>query len=207
MAVADRANRVKRLVERPPRRLVDGLDVGVRAVLVLALLVSGTGFVVNPVWAIKRVQQAMGERYPCESGLCACSSAERCWTSWGCQTIEQKIAWAEHEGVAVPGSARARLALAARARGEAPACALCATGEPGAEAPGPEPGRPGVPIARGVGCGDGSIFLAFPSVLVMPGSPEAQRPMLRSPAALLGCGASVWRADRPSVPPPRGASA
>jgi len=42
------------------------------------------------------------ERYPCEHCGCGCRSAEQCWLHCGCFTIQQKIAWARRNGVAVP---------------------------------------------------------------------------------------------------------
>ena len=42
------------------------------------------------------------ERYPCEHCGCGCRSAERCWTHCSCFTYQQKVAWAQRNGLAVP---------------------------------------------------------------------------------------------------------
>lgn len=41
-------------------------------------------------------------RYPCENSACGCSSAEKCWRSCCCHTLEQKLAWAAKHQVVVP---------------------------------------------------------------------------------------------------------
>jgi hypothetical protein len=65
------------------------------------------------------------ERFPCEHCGCGCRSAERCWTQCSCSTYEEKVAWAQRNGVAVP-----EYAVAAAKRQAA------------------GPGRPGCPFAR-----------------------------------------------------------
>jgi hypothetical protein len=42
-------------------------------------------------------------RFPCEDSVCGCASAERCWKACCCSTLEEKVAWAQQNGVAVPG--------------------------------------------------------------------------------------------------------
>lgn len=42
------------------------------------------------------------ELFPCMSCGCGCSDAETCWRQCCCFNTEQKIAWAEEHGVAVP---------------------------------------------------------------------------------------------------------
>lgn len=72
-----------------------------------------------------------GERYPCKGGACGCSSARECWTVCRCQSLEQKVAWAVRERVAVPGYVDLRGVDFARiGEGEmGPGCPLCAAKE------------------------------------------------------------------------------
>ena len=65
---------------------------------------------------------AGAERYPCEHCGCGCQSAVQCWTQCSCFTFEEKVAWAQRNGIAVPEYAVAaaeREAVAPRK----PACA------------------------------------------------------------------------------------
>lgn len=42
------------------------------------------------------------ERYPCENCRCGCFSAEQCWMSCCCHTLEQRLAWAKANHVTPP---------------------------------------------------------------------------------------------------------
>lgn len=42
------------------------------------------------------------ERYPCESCACGCNSAEYCWRSCCCHTLEERITWAERHHLRPP---------------------------------------------------------------------------------------------------------
>ena len=48
-------------------------------------------------------------RYPCEDSACGCASAERCWKSCCCNTLEEKVAWANENGVMIPDCVRQQL--------------------------------------------------------------------------------------------------
>ena len=41
-------------------------------------------------------------RYPCENSACGCKSADQCWRSCCCHTLEEKLAWAAEHQVQVP---------------------------------------------------------------------------------------------------------
>ena len=41
-------------------------------------------------------------RYPCENSTCGCKSADGCWRSCCCHTLEEKLAWAAEHQVQVP---------------------------------------------------------------------------------------------------------
>ena len=52
-------------------------------------------------------------RFPCEDGPCGCGGPEQCWTVCRCTSLQEKLAWAEREGIQPPEIALAR----ARAEG------------------------------------------------------------------------------------------
>ncbi len=41
-------------------------------------------------------------RYPCENSACGCKSADQCWRSCCCHTLEEKLAWAAEHQIQVP---------------------------------------------------------------------------------------------------------
>jgi hypothetical protein len=44
------------------------------------------------------------ERFPCEASQCGCRTARQCWLSCCCHSsLEQRLAWARRERVALPG--------------------------------------------------------------------------------------------------------
>jgi hypothetical protein len=43
-----------------------------------------------------------GERFPCEGCACGCVSARHCWTSCCCHSLDERLAWAEANGIAIP---------------------------------------------------------------------------------------------------------
>jgi hypothetical protein len=45
-------------------------------------------------------------RYPCEDSACGCASANQCWKSCCCNTLEEKVAWANENGVVIPDFVR-----------------------------------------------------------------------------------------------------
>lgn len=65
------------------------------------------------------------ERYPCEDCGCGCRLAEQCWLHCGCFTIQQKIAWAQRNGVAVPEFIVAAAKREAAARRKPPCGGCC----------------------------------------------------------------------------------
>ncbi len=71
------------------------------------------------------VLPASAERYPCEGCACGCGSAEHCWTSCCCHTLEERVDWAIANNVAIPRSIAPRafaLVMARAAAAELPAC-------------------------------------------------------------------------------------
>lgn len=49
-----------------------------------------------------RVAKDRSTPFPCQDRPCGCASAERCWKSCCCFTNEQKVAWANKQGVKLP---------------------------------------------------------------------------------------------------------
>lgn len=45
---------------------------------------------------------ASDSAYPCQHGRCGCATADQCWRSCCCHTLEQRVAWAREHGVTPP---------------------------------------------------------------------------------------------------------
>jgi hypothetical protein len=52
--------------------------------------------------------------FPCEGGQCGCATAQQCWKSCCCHTLQERLAWARQHGVLPPKELEARHELAAR---------------------------------------------------------------------------------------------
>jgi len=50
-------------------------------------------------------RKSTAEAYPCMFSACGCMSAEQCWKSCCCTTLEQRLAWAAERGITLPGYA------------------------------------------------------------------------------------------------------
>jgi hypothetical protein len=105
------------------------LEAIVRVALALAVLIAGHGFV-------PRAASPSGERFPCESCGCGCSSAQECWTNCCCYTPSERLAWAAAHRVEPPAAIRDSLLAQVIAVGQvpspepkAPACS-CSESEP-----------------------------------------------------------------------------
>jgi hypothetical protein len=75
------------------------------ALCLLCLYIFGTFGIVLP----PPKNHAPSERYPCEFSPCGCLSASHCWEKCCCFTDEEKVKWAEENGVPVPEYLRDRL--------------------------------------------------------------------------------------------------
>jgi hypothetical protein len=90
-------------------------------VTLLAYLIATFGYPLWPVWHLKK-----GPTFPCQFRACGCLSAEECWAGdCCCFTLEEKIAWADARGVAVPAAARSKGAKAASSEEACTACCGC----------------------------------------------------------------------------------
>ena len=73
-----------------------------------------------PLPAPGRTKPTDGAAYPCQSFPCGCLSSEQCWAGdCCCFTLEQKVAWAEANGVEPPPHVRP-LVASRQARPSAP---------------------------------------------------------------------------------------
>ncbi|MCG8585309.1 MAG: hypothetical protein MI757_11410 [Pirellulales bacterium] len=55
------------------------------------------------------VSRDVSKPYPCMHCACSCASALQCWKSCCCFSDEEKLAWAEREGVTPPAFVRERV--------------------------------------------------------------------------------------------------
>ena len=68
---------------------------------------------------------AAEERFPCEGCACGCGTAEHCWTSCCCHTLEERVDWAIANNVALPKSVAQgayKLLMARAVAAQLPAC-------------------------------------------------------------------------------------
>lgn len=49
-----------------------------------------------------RAAKERGEPFPCQDSACGCRTAEQCWRSCQCLTLEQRLAWARARGITPP---------------------------------------------------------------------------------------------------------
>jgi hypothetical protein len=82
---------------------IGGQKRGLAGVALVCHLLTTFGFPV-PTPAHKK---AAGDPFPCQSSPCGCLTAEGCWQGdCCCLTIEQKLAWAEANGIEPPAHVR-----------------------------------------------------------------------------------------------------
>ncbi|MFQ3651974.1 MAG: hypothetical protein SNJ75_16755 [Gemmataceae bacterium] len=87
------------------RWLVLDLRSWLGGVTLLTYLLTTFGY---PVLAC-RYSKPTGPAFPCQFRPCGCLTAEECWAGdCCCFTLQEKIAWADARGVAVPAAARAK---------------------------------------------------------------------------------------------------
>lgn len=49
-----------------------------------------------------RAAKDRSEPFPCQDSACGCRTAEQCWRSCQCLTLEQRLAWAHGRGITPP---------------------------------------------------------------------------------------------------------
>lgn len=68
------------------------------AVILLGYVASNSGVAIPvPVRQVKS-----GEQFPCANSPCGCNTAEQCWRSCCCHTLQERIAWARARGIQPP---------------------------------------------------------------------------------------------------------
>jgi hypothetical protein len=88
-------------LRRHPRLLT-----GASLLLLAAYVVAAFGVLPSPRVVLGWFGRVSGERYPCESCGCGCSSATECWTNCCCHTEHERLVWAITNGVMPPASVR-----------------------------------------------------------------------------------------------------
>lgn len=78
-----------------------------------ALLMSGIPLPVSFV-AVAEVEKDRSRPFPCMDRKCGCRTADQCWRSCCCHTVEERVAWAHANGVEVPAFVQAELAAEPR---------------------------------------------------------------------------------------------
>ncbi len=63
-----------------------------------------------PEFAQGTSSASSAKAYPCQHGRCGCSSAEQCWRSCCCTTLEERLAWARKNHVTPPAFVLEQLA-------------------------------------------------------------------------------------------------
>ena len=91
------------------RAFLRGLLVGVCVVAHLAVTI---GFPLPEAVAI----DPKSKPFPCQHHRCGCRSAEQCWRDCCCMSMEEKLAWAEKNGVTPPDYVAAAVRKAAADR-------------------------------------------------------------------------------------------
>ncbi len=98
-------------------------------ILISHLLVT-FGFPVPALHA--RKAKDTGQTFPCQDHPCGCITAEECWKGdCSCSTLEQKLAWAEANGIEPPSHVRPLVASRrARASSMPGSTGCCSEAEP-----------------------------------------------------------------------------
>lgn len=176
------------------------------AVLTLAgHLLAVLGFPL-PVSASNRLKDT-SQPYPCQDRPCGCASADECWQGdCCCFTLEEKLAWADANGVEPPGHVRP-LVESRKGRPVArPGPACCSESEGGHRTVSPNP-----PVIRWVsgffaqkchGTGPAGLFQLEPSTAPLRPAhrPAAPRVVGIIPDRLTS---PPTASQRPPIPPPR----
>jgi hypothetical protein len=205
---------------RVRRRNTFGRPLGHRLVAGLTLaayLAAAVGF---PLPARARIKA--GQPFPCQNNPCGCQSAEQCWRSCCCYTVEERWAWARANHVEPPAYAAkpsgdgwrtVRLRDHACCAAHHSGCACCAGGK-GAPTcchkkpkAAPDLSRTGVRMVLGLTsqkC-QGSANLWVSTGAVLPVAPPLACQPFLTPQGWLAS-ANVHRVDAlapPPDPPPR----
>ena len=106
---------------RRPRRIPDARRAGVILLTLFGHAMSAFGF---PMPASGAAEIA----YPCQDHACGCLTSDLCWRGdCCCFTLEQKLAWAEANGVEPPPHVRPMVAARAKIAPKRSCCSEAAT--------------------------------------------------------------------------------
>ncbi len=72
-----------------------------RCLAVLSAL-AGVGVASLGVVMIPQPARDLSRAFPCEGGSCGCASAQECWQSCCCTTVNERLRWAEDKGIDLP---------------------------------------------------------------------------------------------------------
>ena len=140
---------------------------------------------------------SVAERFPCENCPCGCRTAEQCWQNCCCYSLEQRLAWAERNGVRPP-----KWVVERATESTTKSCCCCASG---CKAKEPDADTDPTPLCgwMALRCQGKTAqwLLAAPTVLPQPFCllfPEKPAASPRPVSSLLISG---WSAP-PPVPPP-----
>ena len=73
-----------------------------RAVSLLVLVAVCAAAVPIPIAVIHRPAKDSSQPFPCQHCSCGCKDAEQCWLNCCCYSADQKLAWANANGVTPP---------------------------------------------------------------------------------------------------------
>ncbi|TWT39362.1 hypothetical protein [Blastopirellula retiformator] len=94
-----------------------------RRTLISMLLIANIVFLSFGVRFRGFVPQDLSIPFPCQGGTCGCRDAYTCWNNCCCNTPEERLAWAETNGVTPPDNIVAKLmAEAAIVQAAKPSC-------------------------------------------------------------------------------------
>ncbi|MBN9120590.1 MAG: hypothetical protein J0I06_15795 [Planctomycetes bacterium] len=183
--------------------------------VVLAQVVAATG---APVLAPQKHATASPVPYPCQGHACACTSSELSWAGdCCCFTLEQKLAWAEAQGIEPPEHVRPMVEARKARKAKAKPKSCCAKSEKPSCCSAPEPaepkheGEPPAPPVKWVAVmfaqkcrGESPVGLFDVEAGVAPVLPIARREPRQVPAFARPADTHARSTSfRPPTPPPR----
>ena len=178
----------------------------ITAATLLAALAAGTLGIAVPVL----VERVSDELFPCMNCSCACPSAEVCWRDCCCYTHQEKLDWAEKNGV-VPPEFVVEAAREERELAELPPCcqkrlakASCCSKKKSCCAKQPASTTRTILLIGALRCrGLSSHWTLLPPCVVPPLSQLDQEPNPLSERIVVSDTIYSGIASSPDVPPPQ----
>jgi hypothetical protein len=139
----------------------------------------------------------------CMDRACGCQSAEQCWESCCCTTVEERIAFARSLGLPIPAKV-----CQSRPSKHGPCCAEGSEKGSRPEKKDDPPGSEGVVLAHALRCrGIAMNLLQFAGVVVAAPRMAVGRPVATVGTIVLTDDRETLDESAPPTPPPRGACA